>query len=149
MSEIQSGNTSIDQGVEVFKNLPFENLEFARVDHHRAIRQGFPEVVFGQGKTPEQIQKITKTILDTSGKVVVTRAEPEAYEAVIKSIPSAKYDPMARVITAMSEPNKNLVSGLTVVCAGTSDLPVAMEAAITAEIMGCEVNKIFDVGVAG
>ena len=115
MSEIQSGNTSIDQGVEVFKNLPFENLEFARVDHHRAIRQGFPEVVFGQGKTPEQIQKITKTILDTSGKVVVTRAEPEAYEAVIKSIPSAKYDPMARVITAMSEPNKNLVSGLTVV----------------------------------
>ncbi len=149
MSEIQSGNTSIDQGVEVFKNLPFENLEFARVDHHRTIRQGFPEVVFGQGKTPEQIQKITKAILDTSGKVVVTRAEPEAYEAVIKSVPSAKYDPMARVITAMSEPNQNLVSGLTVVCAGTSDLPVAMEAAITAETMGCKVNKIFDVGVAG
>ena len=106
-------------------------------------------MIFGQGKTPDQIKQITKTILDTSGKVVVTRAEPAAYEAVIEWVPDASYDPIARVITAMSEPNQNPVSGLTVVCAGTSDLPVAMEAILTAEVMGCEVNRIFDVGVAG
>ena len=106
-------------------------------------------MIFGQGKTPDQIKQITKTILDTSGKVVVTRAEPAAYEAVIEWVPDALYDPIARVITAVSEPNQNPVSGLTVVCAGTSDLPVAMEAILTAEVMGCEVNRIFDVGVAG
>ncbi|MEC7835680.1 MAG: nickel pincer cofactor biosynthesis protein LarB [Chloroflexota bacterium] len=149
MSEIQSGTKSVDQGVELFRNLPFENLEFARVDHHRAIRQGFPEVVFGQGKTPDQIKQITKAILDTSGKVVVTRAEPAAYDSVLEWVPNAKYDAMSRVITAISEPDENPVSGLTVVCAGTSDLPVAMEAVLTAEVMGCKVNKIFDVGVAG
>ena len=106
-------------------------------------------MIFGQGKTPDRIKQITKTILDTSGKVVVTRAEPAAYEAVIEWVPDALYDPIARVITAISEPNQNPVSGLTVVCAGTSDLPVAMEAILTAEVMGCEVNRIFDVGVAG
>ena len=94
-------------------------------------------MIFGQGKTPDQIKQITKTILDTSGKVVVTRAEPAAYEAVIEWVPDALYDPIARVITAISEPNQNPVSGLTVVCAGTSDLPVAMEAILTAEVMGC------------
>ena len=113
-------------------SFPYEDLEFAKVDHHREIRQGFPEGVFGQGKTPGQIAAICESILKRSGKFVVTRASQEAYQAVIQAIPEANYDVDARVITATSDVAEKKISGVTVICAGTSDLPVATEAALTA-----------------
>ena len=149
LEEIKAGSVEIDEGVKELISFPYEDLEFAKVDHHREIRQGFPEVVFGQGKTPEQISAICNSILKRSGKFVVTRASQEAYDVVIQSVPEANYDADARVITATSKENDTKVPGVTVICAGTSDLPVATEAALTAEIMGCDVNRIHDVGVAG
>ena len=130
--------------------MPFEDLGFAQVDHHRSIRRGFPEVVFGQGKTPEQIASICESIVSQSGKAIVTRASPEAYESVLEKTPNAHYDELARVITAEQEgQNEEKLPGMLVACAGTSDLPVALEACITGEMMGCEVTRMFDVGVAG
>ena len=130
--------------------MPFEDLGFAQVDHHRSIRRGFPEVVFGQGKTPEQIASICESIVSQSGKVIVTRASSEAYESVLEKTPNAHYDELARVITAEQKgQNEEKLPGMLVACAGTSDLPVALEACITGEMMGCEVTRMFDVGVAG
>ena len=149
LEEIKEGSVGIDDGVKALASFPYEDLEFAKVDHHREIRQGFPEVVFGQGKTPGQIAAICKSILKRSGKFVVTRASKEAYQAVTQAIPEANYDVDARVITATSDVAEKKISGVTVICAGTSDLPVATEAALTAEVMGCDVTKIHDVGVAG
>ena len=132
------------------KGLPFEDLDFAKVDHHRELRQGFPEVIFGEGKTPQQICRIASAILSRSGKVLVTRASEEAYREVQSVHPDANYDNSSKIITILSNAtNSPGVPGLLVACAGTSDLPVAIEASITAEMMGCDVNRIFDVGVAG
>ena len=132
------------------KGLPFEDLDFAKVDHHRELRQGFPEVIYGEGKTPQQICSIASAILSRSGKVLVTRASEEAYREVQSVHHNANYDNSSKIITILSETdNRPGVPGLLVACAGTSDLPVAIEASITAEMMGCDVNRIFDVGVAG
>ncbi|MEC8912473.1 MAG: nickel pincer cofactor biosynthesis protein LarB [Chloroflexota bacterium] len=150
LENVRNGSVDINKGIDELKGLPFENLEFARVDHHRAIRQGFPEVVFGQGKTSEQIAEICSAIVKRSGKVLVTRASAHNYGAVKEKIPSAEYDNAARIIMVRSETETDpKVPGVLVACAGTSDLPVAIEASLTAEMMGCEVERIFDVGVAG
>ena len=151
LEDIKSGSVNINEGIQELKRLPFEDLGFAKVDHHRAIRQGFPEVVFGQGKTPDQIAQICKSIMNRSTKVIVTRAEHKAFEDVLKIFSDAKYDEHARIIT-IEKPAENptpKMPGILVACAGTSDLPVATEAAITAEMMGCKVDRISDVGVAG
>ena len=151
LEDIKSGSVNINEGIQELKRLPFEDLGFAKVDHHRAIRQGFPEVVFGQGKTPDQIAQICKSIMNRSTKVIVTRAEHKAFEDVLKIFSDAKYDEHARIIT-IEKPADNAIPKMPVIlvaCAGTSDLPVATEAAITAEMMGCKVDRISDVGVAG
>ncbi|MEZ5294521.1 MAG: nickel pincer cofactor biosynthesis protein LarB [Vicinamibacterales bacterium] len=127
---------------------PFEDLGFARVDHHRAIRQGFPEVVLGLGKTPGQIAEISARIAARDAALLVTRATPEAYEAVRARVPDADYHPAARVITRRV-PMPKAPGTIAVASAGTSDLPVAEEAALTAEIMGNDVVRMYDVGVAG
>lgn len=124
------------------------DLGFARVDHHRAARQGFPEVVLGLGKTPEQIAAISKEIAGRDRPLLVTRASEEAARAVRAVVPGADYHPLARAITL----RRDVVPGhgtVAVVSAGTSDLPVAEEAAVTAEVMGNTVDRIYDVGVAG
>ena len=139
----------MDSGVAELRGLPFENLGFAQVDHHRSIRQGFPEVVFGQGKTPEQIADISFAIMSRSGRLLVTRAGEDAFAAVKKQLPEAEYEQSARVITAGKPKNECSLPGVLIACAGTSDLPVAIEAALTAEMMGCVTERIFDVGVAG
>jgi NCAIR mutase (PurE)-related protein len=130
------------------RSRPFEDLGFARIDHHRPIRQGFPEVILGLGKTPDQIASIAIRILDRGGPLLVTRATPEAWRAVHEKIPEAVYHETARAITVA----RDVVRGtgtIAIACAGTSDLPVAEEAAITAELMGNDVARIYDVGVAG
>ncbi len=129
--------------------LPYEDLGFARLDHHRALRRGFPEVVFGGGKSAEQIATIVERITSRGQNVQVTRASPEAAAAAATRVPAAAYHQTARVITARVAEPQMLKGLVAVVCAGTSDIPVAEEAAITAEFHGAQVERIHDVGVAG
>jgi len=135
--------------LDVLKGAPYQDLGFARIDHHRAIRNGFPEVVLGLGKTPAQIAAIAASIVDRGSSLLVTRATREAYEAVRALISDAVYQPDAALITL---PRGNVVPGkgtILVVAAGTSDFPVAEEAACTATVMGNQVDRLYDVGVAG
>jgi NCAIR mutase (PurE)-related protein len=130
------------------RNRPFEDLGFAKVDHHRAVRQGFPEVVLGLGKTPSQIAAIAARIVARGAPLLVTRATPDAFAAVGEQVPGAVYHELARAITH-GGPAPAGAGVVAIVSAGTSDLPVAEEAAVTAAIMGNEVVRIYDVGVAG
>lgn len=127
---------------------PFEDLGFARVDHHRSIRQGFPEVILGIGKTPDQIAAIAIRILDRDQPLLVTRAGADAWEAVHAKVPEAVYHESARAITVRREVPRG-VGRVAIASAGTADLSVAEEAAVTAELMGNDVERIYDVGVAG
>lgn len=132
-----------------FRSQPLEDLGFARIDHHRAARQGFPEVILGLGKTPAQVAAIAERIVARSHCLLVTRADRSMFEAVLAVVPGATYQELARVITLKGddvEPGRGTV---LVAAAGTSDLPVAEEAAVTAEAMGNTVDRLYDVGVAG
>jgi pyridinium-3,5-biscarboxylic acid mononucleotide synthase len=134
---------------EYLRDLPFEDLGFARVDHHRALRQGFPEVVLGTGKTPAQIAAIAARIVARGHSLLVTRTDETAYEAVKAVVPEAGFNRQARAITLKKndiEPGKGTI---LVAAAGTSDLPVAEEAAVSAELMGNQLERLYDVGVAG
>ncbi len=149
LEKVKSGEISTSQAVEELSILPYEEMDFAKVDHHRKIRIGFPEVIFGQGKTVEQIVTISVSLSNHSEKLLITRASVEAYEAVKERIENAVYHPVSRTIVVNRKQNTRLRQGITVVTGGTADIPVAEEAAVTAELMGNEVEKIFDVGVAG
>ncbi|HXT71380.1 MAG TPA: nickel pincer cofactor biosynthesis protein LarB [Vicinamibacterales bacterium] len=127
---------------------PFEDLGFARVDHQRATRQGFPEVVFGQGKTPDQIARISRAIVDRNHSLLVTRTDAAAHAAVSALIPDAVFHEQARLIERR-RPVEQGRGRIMVAAAGTSDVPVAEEAAICAEVMGNDVDRLYDVGVAG
>ena len=147
---MQRGEVGVGEAVEKLRTLPFEDLGFAKVDHHRAIRTGFPEVVYAPGKTPEQLSQIARRIAETSSKVLITRADPDAYEVVKEALPEARYSGLARAIVVDRHSNEDPpVPGVLTVAAGTSDLPVAEEAAITAEVMGNSVERLWDVGIAG
>jgi hypothetical protein len=131
------------------RDFPFEDIGFARVDHHRALRKGFPEVIFGTGKTPAHIAAISARIVARGHSLLVTRTTEEAYAAVAAEVPAATFHPEARAITLRQEdiaPGRGVI---LVAAAGTADLPVAEEAVVTAEIMGNEVERLYDVGVAG
>ena len=149
LEQLRSGDCSVDQAVARLRDLPYQDLDFAKVDHHRAIRQGFPEVVFGQGKTPEQIASIASTVLTRSDRLLVTRASADAYAATRDLVADARYEELARCIVVDRRIDRHGLPGVAVLCAGTADLPVASEAVLTAEIIGCEVELISDVGVSG
>ena len=134
---------------DTFRARPFEDLGFARVDHHRSVRQGFPEVILGLGKTPAQIAAIAAEIVGRGSTLLVTRATPEAYEAVRAVVPQATYYADAAVITFRQQDISAGRGTILIAAAGTSDLPVAEEAARTAELMGNTVCRLYDVGVAG
>jgi NCAIR mutase (PurE)-related protein len=153
LEAVRAGGVSPDEAGaqvhEAIRQAPFEDVGFARIDHHREFRQGFPEVILGLGKTPGQIAEIASRIVARGRPLLVTRATPEAADAVRQRVPGAHYDETARVITlAQGEvpPGKGTI---LVACAGTSDLPVAEEAALTATLMGNDVERLYDVGVAG
>lgn len=154
MSEIlekfRDGEMSLDGALDKLKDLPYEDLEFAKIDHHRLIRQGFPEVVFSEGKTVGQVAEIVARLTKCNRNVLASRATREMFEAVKKVVPIAQYHELARMIVvrqeAVVEDEKRFILVMT---AGTSDIPVAEEAAITAEVMGNKVTRVFDVGVAG
>lgn len=149
LEQVKSGEVAIDQAVDKMKHMPFEDLGFALVDHHRALRSGMPEVIFGQGKTPEHILAIAKNLLERSPNLLATRVAPEAAKLVVDAIDGAEYHPLSRVLRVWRD-KTNLGKGtIAVVCAGTADLPVAEETRLTAEVMGNQVDCIVDVGVAG
>jgi NCAIR mutase (PurE)-related protein len=141
-----------DRLFQVLSQQPFEDLGFARVDHQRNARQGFPEVVFGQGKTPGQTAAIAERIVSAGHALLVTRTTAEAYQAVLEKLPEAVYHELARCITLDLQKTQQTPRGrgtILIAAAGTADLPVAEEAAITAEVMGNTVDRLYDVGVAG
>jgi len=150
LQEFKAGDLSLDETLDKLKILPYEDLEFVKLDHHRRMRQGFAEVVFCQGKTVEQVQIIVEKLADHNRSILATRATTEMYAAVKQVVPDAQYHELAKLITI--ERQKAPVDKerfILVMSAGTSDIPVAEEAAITAEIMGNEVKRVYDVGVAG
>ena len=149
LEDVSNGRLSVDDALSRLSVLPFQDLGFAKVDHHRAVRKGFPETIFGQGKTPEQIAAVSETVVASTGLLLVTRATPEAYAAVKARVPQAEYDETARTITVDSGGLHTPAPGVAVASAGTADLPVAREAAVTARAMGCHVTEANDVGVAG
>jgi hypothetical protein len=147
--QVREGKLSPDEGVECLRHLPFEDLGFAKVDHHRALRNGMPEVIFGQGKTPAQMASIFSRLAKHGGNILATRASEQQFAAVKKKISKAEYRPLARAIVLQRDKKKYGKGIIAVVSAGTSDIPVAEEALVTAEVMGNEVEHLYDVGVAG
>ncbi|MBF0099723.1 MAG: nickel pincer cofactor biosynthesis protein LarB [Desulfobacterales bacterium] len=144
---IQKREIDIPTALERLKKLPFENLHYARIDHHRGLRTGVPEVIFCQGKTIEQIVGIVQSISKITDNIMATRASKEVYDSIKDKVECHYYE-TARIVLINPKP-KELKGNIVVVSAGTSDIPIAEEAAITAEILGSKVNRIFDVGVAG
>lgn len=148
LKQVRDGKMDPEQAEELLKNLPYEDLGYAKLDLHRKLRSGFPETVYCQGKPDEYLAKIFSTLYRENGEVLGTRATGEQYELVRRELPEAVYDPISRIIRA--ETGKKELTGRIAVCTGgTADIPVAEEAAQTAEFFGCFVERIYDVGVAG
>jgi hypothetical protein len=147
LAKTRDGEMSIDDAIAVLRRLPFEDLASARVDTHRALRCGFGEVIFAQGKTPAQVAEIFAKLAEASDNVLATRATPEHAQAVIAAVPRASYDATARAVVLRG--GGEGVGHVAVIAAGTSDMPVAEEARITAEVCGARVTTHYDVGVAG
>ena len=146
---IQRGDTTPAEALALLSRLPFEDTGFAKIDHHRSLRLGLPEVIYAAGKSPEQVATIFARMAETGSSVIATRAGADAFAAVSEFVPGAEYHATARVIGLPSASPQPPVGRIAVVCAGTSDLPVAEEAAVTAEYLGLEVDRVIDVGVAG
>jgi len=149
LESVQAGDTTPALALRELARMPYEDAGFARIDHHRALRLGLPEVIYAAGKTPAQVAEIFSRMAAAGGSVLATRADADAFAAVKKRVPDAVYHEQARIIGLRSGAVGEKVGPVAVVCAGTSDLPVAEEAATTAEYLGLEVSRIWDVGVAG
>jgi NCAIR mutase (PurE)-related protein len=151
LQQVQNGKIDIDSAVDKLRHMPFEDLGFACVDHHRQLRRGFPEVIFCQGKTPEQVVGIFSNLAEKGNNVLATRADESMYQALADcgKFPNAKYEKLARAIILDHKPLRKSSTILPIITAGTADLPVAEEARVTAEIMGQRAEILCDVGVAG
>jgi NCAIR mutase (PurE)-related protein len=151
LEQVKAGEIAVDAAMERLRHLPFENLGFARVDHHRQLRRGMPEVIFCPGKTTDQIIRIFESLAARGNNVLATRAAPDVFEALAATgkFPEVRYEEAARAIVLEQKELPQSKSVLPIITAGTADIPVAMEAKITAEIMGQRVELIFDVGVSG
>ena len=150
LSEVERGGMSPAAAVERLASLPFEDLGHARVDHHRSLRSGLPEVIYAAGKTQGQTMEIFASLMTDGVDVLVTRVEQGVAEALVRAHPDAKHNAAARTVSLRQTPASEKTKGhVAVVCAGTSDLPVAEEAAVTAETFGARVSRMYDVGVAG
>jgi NCAIR mutase (PurE)-related protein len=147
LNKLKKGKISTEEVYSKLKSLPFEDLGFAKLDHHRHIRKGFPEVIFCQGKTTEQIGKIAKKM--PKNNLLATRADEKAFKAIKKVNKSAKYNKLARIVSVNRESLIVNRGKILIITAGTADIPVAEEAAVTAEHLGNKVERLFDVGVAG
>ncbi|MDE0398004.1 MAG: nickel pincer cofactor biosynthesis protein LarB [Candidatus Poribacteria bacterium] len=148
LEEVKGGEIAVDDALQSLRTLPFEDLGFSKIDHHRQLRTGFPEVIFCQGKTVEHVKQISERILAAGHPLLATRATPDMYEAVKAIEPAARYNDLGRTIS-VSQSEEEGTPGILVVSAGTSDLPVAEEAAETVLMMGNSPERLYDVGVAG
>ena len=146
--QVRDGAVDVDAAMTRMRHMPFEDLGFAKVDHHRALRHGMPEVILAKGKTPFQVSAIAESLLRNAQNVLITRADRECAQ-VISELPGAEYFPLSGVIRFWRDKKIHGKGKIVVVCAGTSDIPVAEEAQLTAEVMGNEVDTLHDVGVAG
>ena len=150
LAAVQRGACPIDEALARLRALPFEDLGFAQLDHHRALRNGFPEVVLGEGKTTEQLVAIAERLTAAGGNVLVTRLGPQAAEGLLAAVPGVEYHAIARLAFRRAQPVVPSGRGtVLVISAGTADLPVAEEAAVAAELMANRVERLYDVGVAG
>jgi pyridinium-3,5-biscarboxylic acid mononucleotide synthase len=151
LGAVRSGRVKVSEALQRLRELPTQDLGFARYDTHRALRRGFPEVILAQGKTEDQVLGILRHISGNRHPILITRASEELYVRAVEHVPTARYHELARAITVDRPGGRRLPmrKGLVVVTAGTADIPVAEEAAVTAEVMGNEAERIFDVGVAG
>jgi NCAIR mutase (PurE)-related protein len=149
LTQVRAGNLSAAKALERLRHLPYENLGFARTDNHRALRQGFPEVIFCEGKTVGQTKSIAGRILERHGMLLATRASREIFMAIKAKTPRAVFHPLSRTIVVKPARPLDPVGRVLVLSAGTSDIPVAEEAAVTADILGSHVETLYDVGVAG
>ncbi|MFH0964120.1 MAG: nickel pincer cofactor biosynthesis protein LarB [Planctomycetota bacterium] len=148
LQRVRAGATSVEDAVRLLSELPFEDLGFAHVDHHRALRCGFPEVILATGKSPEQVVAIAQAILARGASFLATRVDETTARAVLSAVPDARHEPTARVVYREGAPTPTTGS-VAIVTAGTSDIPVAEEARVTAHLMGSCVHTCYDVGVAG
>ena len=149
LKDVKKGETSIEDALEILKNFPYTDLSFARIDHHREMRTGYPEIIYCAGKSVEQVREIFRVMSEKESNVIGTRANNEMYEAVRSILTDAVYYPVARIISLQKKKPKVPESRIAIITAGTSDMPVAEEAAVTAELLGNNVLKIYDAGVAG
>jgi len=149
LEEVRRGSLDVEEATARLRDLPYQDLGFARLDHHRGLRQGLPEVVFCEGKTTEQVVSIVQSLASHGGPVLATRASEAVFRAVAAVEPAAAYDALGRTILLGDPLAPPPRPGVLVLTAGTADIPVAMEAAVTAEVMGNEVQRIYDVWVAG
>jgi NCAIR mutase (PurE)-related protein len=149
LESIRAGRTQPSDALDRLAKLPYEDAGFAKIDHHRSLRLGLPEVIYSAGKTPSQVAGIFSRMAAAGGVVIATRADSAAYEAVLDAVPAARYHETARIIGLRQSTASAAKGSIAVVCAGTSDLPVAEEAAVTAEYLGLTVDRVVDVGVAG
>jgi NCAIR mutase (PurE)-related protein len=150
LRSVADGKTSIQEASDVIKKLPYEDIDFAHIDHHRSLRKGFPEVIFGLGKTAPQIIGIMEKMIPQESVILVTRVEAEKASKIMPVFTDAVYDPEARMILlGKPKPSSGTKGDILVISAGTSDIPVAKEAHLTAQAMGNRVKAIYDVGVAG
>lgn len=148
LEQVKDGEVAVDDALQSLRTLPFEDLGFSKIDHHRQLRTGFPEVIFCQGKTVEHVKQISERILSVGHPLLATRATSDMYEAIKAIHPAARYNDLARTITVRQSEDEG-TPGILVVSAGTSDLPVAEEAVETALMMGNQPERLYDVGVAG
>jgi NCAIR mutase (PurE)-related protein len=149
LAQVAAGERSVEDALTDLRDLPYEDLGFARLDHHRALRTGVPEVVFGQGKTPSQVAAIVDRFVARSGKAIATRVSPEAVTLVREKYPDSRFFEVARILTVGDFPVPMDGPFVAVVSAGTSDMPVAEEAAVTLELLGTRAVRVYDAGVAG
>lgn len=149
LREVKTGGVTVDDALERLRHLPLENLGFATLDHHRALRRGYPEVVYGQGKTAEQVVEIVSSLKEMGQTVLVTRVGADVHAAVRARHPTAVFHAVPRLVVVPAGRPPRPRPGILVLSAGTSDLPVAEEAAVTAEVLGNRVERAYDVGVAG
>ena len=149
LKNVKNGQTTIEEALDILKNFPYTDLGFAKIDHHREMRTGYPEVIYCAGKSVDQVKEIVRVMSEKENNVIGTRANQEMFDAVKSILPEAIYYPVARIISVQKKKPATPKTRIAVITAGTSDMPIAEEAAITAELLGNNVLRIYDAGVAG
>ncbi len=149
LDKVQKGKLSPKKALNILKDYPYQDLTFAKIDHHRELRKGYPEIIYGLGKTEEQIIKIAQEIIKKGSNLLITKLDEDTFKNVKKKIPGAQFNSLARIVYLLQKKPSSGKGKIMIITAGTSDIPVAEEAAVTCETLGNEIDKVYDVGVAG